>query len=91
MLKTYFDHISEIIEVRDLIFDTGTPYDIENTMFQFGQQALQVAPSISKKFILTISQKLLKLETCQEHLFLIHQRLVSLEPQDLAQILLHTW
>ena len=26
--------------------------------------------------------------SCQEHLFLIHQ---SVEPQDLAQILLHTW
>ena len=68
MSKYYFDHISETINLkaRDLIFGTGTPFDIENRMLQCGHQAaphLQVAPPIYQKFILTISQRLLKLET----------------------------
>ena len=52
MSKINFDHISETIKARDLIFGT---------------------------------------HLCQKHLFLIHQRLEGLEPQDSAQILLHTW
>ena len=51
MSKIYFDHISETIKARDLIFGTLS---------------------------------------YQEHLFFIQQRLVCLELQDLAQILLHT-
>ena len=70
MSKISFDHISEIVKDRNLIFGTGTPQGTENTMFQFGHQAGQqmalpshVAPPTCHKFILTISQKLLKLET----------------------------
>ena len=66
MLKSYFGHISETVEARDLIFGMGTPYDLENTRGQSGRQAApppKVAPPTSQNLILDISQRLLKLET----------------------------
>ena len=47
MSKSYFGHISETIKARDLIFGTGTPYDLENKRVQSAHQAAlppKVAP-----------------------------------------------
>ena len=66
MSKPYFDQISETIKARDLIFGTGAPYGLENTVPWYGHQAalpLQVTAPTYQDLILTISQRLLKLET----------------------------
>ena len=59
-------NISETNEVRDLIFGTGHPWDLNNKMVQSGHQMVPpsgVAPPTCQNLTLTISQKLLKLET----------------------------
>mgnify|MGYP001544355182 CR=1 FL=1 len=59
-------HISKTNKVRDLIFDTCTPWDPETEIFLSVHQAVpspQVAPSTHGNVSLTISQRLVKLET----------------------------
>ena len=58
--------LSETIKARDLIFGTGTPWDLENKMFQSEHQVAppsQVAPPTCQNLTLTISQRLSKIET----------------------------
>ena len=40
MTKTYFDHISETIKARHLIFGIGNPWGLENEMVQSGHKAV---------------------------------------------------
>ena len=65
MPKSYFDHISETIDTRDLIFGICAHWALGNKSVQSGHQVEpppQVAPPTCKNLILTISQRLLKLE-----------------------------
>ena len=53
-------------KATDLILGTFTPWGIGNKMFQYGHQMAappEVAPPIWQQLVLTISQKLLQLET----------------------------
>ena len=59
MSKIYFDHISETIKARDLIFGTCTHYGIENKMSQSGYQ-VEPSPQMAPP-------TLLSLKTCFGH------------------------
>ena len=64
--KNCFDHFSETNKARDLMFGTVTPYHIGNKMLQCGHQVAPsppVTPPTLQKLVLTISQRLIKLET----------------------------
>ena len=59
-------HISETNKGRDLLFGTSTPLDLGDNIFYSAQQVAppaQVAPPTCQNLTLTISQRLLKLET----------------------------
>ena len=66
MSKSYLNHISETTKARDLIFGIGTHWDPENKIVQSGHQVApppQVTLPTCQNPVLTISQRLLKLET----------------------------
>ena len=64
--KTCFEHISKTNNSRDLIFGAVTLQIMGNEMMQSGHQMapppLVVPPSL-QKFVLAISQRLIKLQT----------------------------
>ena len=66
MPKSYLDPMSDTNKARDLIFGKDAPWGLENTVPQSGHQVAlqpQVVPPIYQKLVLTLSQRLSKVET----------------------------